>query len=329
MGITAFKPGLVVVVLVLAPVCWASLCQFGSEYWSEEAGACVKCSRCEQAHAPVVLRPCQVHRDTVCGPLSALPIHWPWQAHAHTRQSVTHHRARSHAHEHDHPSKKHHHSHLPPLPHDDHWPVESLADVNQWEHWLQKRLQHKKEDLLKSLLREEKRNHLAHTFDADDDGLPSNEEDESTTTHRQHISELDLQMFEQLVAAERRQSEPSMQRVGAAEEPFSAAETLVWDWQAVALVSAVVACLLFFSLAAIYSLLHVRQWRRLKDDLHLDVEDLAVRVSLMNNGGLNNSNTDGGNTNHYLEQLLAVKKEGENTSRPTGNVYVEKQPKAS
>nr|CAD7199913.1 unnamed protein product [Timema douglasi] len=49
-------------------------------------------------------------------------------------------------------------------------------------------------------------------------------------------------------------------------EPFSAAESLVWDGQAVALAMAVFACLLFFVVAAIYSIHHARQWRRLKDN---------------------------------------------------------------
>ncbi|KAJ8973867.1 hypothetical protein NQ317_016879 [Molorchus minor] len=35
--------------------------------------------------------------------------------------------------------------------------------------------------------------------------------------------------------------------VASSEVPFSSAETLVWDWQAVALTSAVFACILFFS----------------------------------------------------------------------------------
>jgi hypothetical protein len=47
--------------------------------------------------------------------------------------------------------------------------------------------------------------------------------------------------------------------------PFSASEELVWDWQAVSLALAVLACLLFFAVACVYSVHHARQWRRLKD----------------------------------------------------------------
>jgi hypothetical protein len=37
------------------------------------------------------------------------------------------------------------------------------------------------------------------------------------------------------------------------EAPFSSAETLVWDWQAIALSSAVFACFLFFLAITLYS----------------------------------------------------------------------------
>jgi hypothetical protein len=50
-----------------------------------------------------------------------------------------------------------------------------------------------------------------------------------------------------------------------ASAPFSPAEELVWDWQAVALALAVFACVLFFAVACVYSVHHARQWRRLKD----------------------------------------------------------------
>lgn len=49
------------------------------------------------------------------------------------------------------------------------------------------------------------------------------------------------------------------------EAPFSSAETLVWDWQAIALSSAVFACFLFFLAITLYSLHQAKQWRRLKD----------------------------------------------------------------
>lgn len=57
--------------------------------------------------------------------------------------------------------------------------------------------------------------------------------------------------------------EPKMSAV-----KFTAAERFVWDWQAVALTSAVAACLLFFAVVAVYSVLHARQWRRLKSNIN-------------------------------------------------------------
>lgn len=54
--------------------------------------------------------------------------------------------------------------------------------------------------------------------------------------------------------------------VASSEAPFSSAETLVWDWQAVALTTAVFACILFFLVITLYSLHQARQWRRLKEN---------------------------------------------------------------
>lgn len=47
---------------------------------------------------------------------------------------------------------------------------------------------------------------------------------------------------------------------------FSNAEKLIWDWQAIALTSAVFACILFFLVMTLYSLHQAKQWRRLKEN---------------------------------------------------------------
>ncbi|KAH1026886.1 hypothetical protein HUJ05_000487 [Dendroctonus ponderosae] len=59
---------------------------------------------------------------------------------------------------------------------------------------------------------------------------------------------------------------PAALEVASSEAPFSSAETLVWDWQAIALTSAVFACILFFLVITLYSLHQARQWRRLKEN---------------------------------------------------------------
>jgi hypothetical protein len=41
-------------------------------------------------------------------------------------------------------------------------------------------------------------------------------------------------------------------------------ELLVWDWQLISLVLAILACLLFFTVTAIISISYVRQWRKIK-----------------------------------------------------------------
>lgn len=104
--------------------------------------------------------------------------------------------------------------------------------------------------------------------------------------------------------------------------PFTAAEKFVWDWQAVALTSAVAACLLFFAVVAVYSILHARQWKRLKSNLDTDVEELSARISLMQAPNLASSAADGSNANHYLENLLAGMKSSDKP--PTSNIYIQK-----
>lgn len=54
---------------------------------------------------------------------------------------------------------------------------------------------------------------------------------------------------------------------------FSNAEKIVWDWQAIALTSAVFACILFFLVMTLYSLHQARQWRRLKENFEAGESD--------------------------------------------------------
>ncbi|KAL0103436.1 hypothetical protein PUN28_017597 [Cardiocondyla obscurior] len=49
------------------------VCEPGYEFWSTERASCWPCTRC----APeFTLSPCAVHKDAICGPLSALELDW-------------------------------------------------------------------------------------------------------------------------------------------------------------------------------------------------------------------------------------------------------------
>ncbi|XP_043269091.1 uncharacterized protein wgn [Venturia canescens] len=49
------------------------VCKPGEEFWSVEKGACSPCTEC----APeFTLSPCAIHKDAICGPLSALELDW-------------------------------------------------------------------------------------------------------------------------------------------------------------------------------------------------------------------------------------------------------------
>lgn len=79
-----------IITTVLVTLCAASVCPPGDKYWNPSLESCVNCTRCDlQVH--VVLRPCEVHRDTVCGPLSDLQIDLGWISNHHTRHHGRHH----------------------------------------------------------------------------------------------------------------------------------------------------------------------------------------------------------------------------------------------
>ncbi|XP_014255194.1 uncharacterized protein LOC106669879 [Cimex lectularius] len=63
--------------------------------------------------------------------------------------------------------------------------------------------------------------------------------------------------------------------------PFTAAERFVWDWQALALCSALFACLVFFIVVAMYSIINTRQWKRTKRNYTTELEEMSTRIALM------------------------------------------------
>lgn len=52
-------------------------------WWDQSADACVPCTLCEDQ--TIVLRPCQLHIDTVCGTLQDLEIDWSYLGDAQRR----------------------------------------------------------------------------------------------------------------------------------------------------------------------------------------------------------------------------------------------------
>ncbi|XP_014486449.1 PREDICTED: uncharacterized protein LOC106750545 isoform X2 [Dinoponera quadriceps] len=49
------------------------VCKPGLEFWSTDRGSCWPCTRCDPEFT---LSTCSVHKDTICGPLSALELDW-------------------------------------------------------------------------------------------------------------------------------------------------------------------------------------------------------------------------------------------------------------
>lgn len=62
---------------LLAAASTQPVCSPGREFWSPDVSACLPCTSCAPAFT---LSPCAVHKDAVCGPLSALELDWSFLA---------------------------------------------------------------------------------------------------------------------------------------------------------------------------------------------------------------------------------------------------------
>ncbi|XP_014288959.2 uncharacterized protein [Halyomorpha halys] len=91
-------------------------------------------------------------------------------------------------------------------------------------------------------------------------------------------------------------------------QPFTAAETLVWDWQAVAVVSAAASCLVFFTVVAIYFVINARQWKKINKNYNKEIEEMSTRIALMH-PTMDSANSDSHTTSLYLENITAHGKE--------------------
>ncbi|XP_060519180.1 uncharacterized protein LOC132697654, partial [Cylas formicarius] len=160
---------------VFVAVCHAAICP-EKQYLNSKLQICMNCTDCKDGS--VVLRPCELHRDTHCGPLSA---------------------------------------------------ISDLLDSSNSNH------RHRHEKFRSDKQKTKGVVEWRYGEDVDEDGS----------------SRLEV---------------PEAMEVSSSEAPFSRAEKLVWDWQAIALTSAVFACIMFFLVVTMYSLYQAKQWRRLKEN---------------------------------------------------------------
>lgn len=92
--------------------------------------------------------------------------------------------------------------------------------------------------------------------------------------------------------------------------PFTAAETLVWDWQAVAVASAVASCLVFFLVLAIYFIVNARQWKKVNKTYNKEIEEMSTRIALMQ-PTLESGSPDSHTTSLHMENIVFPAKEDE------------------
>ncbi|KAK9304311.1 hypothetical protein QLX08_004300 [Tetragonisca angustula] len=133
------------------------------------------------------------------------------------------------------------------------------------------------------------------------------------------------------------QSKTKSQLLNESSYPRSAAiskERILWDWQTVALILAVCACILFFLVAGCSALVYARQWRRMKKNFEpVGLEEISARLNLIVKAelaelvvGAPMSPDDPETRCQYLEKLLDRKREAAvmvDWPEVNGNVYIE------
>lgn len=82
---------LLLLVFASVSVVSGSVCTPGKQFLSQELQKCINCTVCDGHKGYVVYRPCEVHRDTHCGPLSKLNLQLSqvsYVAHNHSKNST-------------------------------------------------------------------------------------------------------------------------------------------------------------------------------------------------------------------------------------------------
>lgn len=91
-------PSALLLLISTAAICTASVCPRGKQYLDIEKQECVNCTVCDSVKGLVVLRPCDVHKDTVCGPIEKLKLLLELLHTDHNEHPHRHHRNRHRKH---------------------------------------------------------------------------------------------------------------------------------------------------------------------------------------------------------------------------------------
>lgn len=282
----------------------SALCPTGVQYWDSERDTCVNCTKCKDLTPQiyVVIRPCAVHRDTQCGQISDLLRDSSWfldnpkprqppttSRHHHRHHSGSsnneppannerHHRSH-HKHQQYHHNHRHHHKNLTRhtvKPTNDElygvvWNIAKPFDNNSGLDTKKPPQQQQRKHLINS---DEDENVNNSDYVMNENNLVTNNLIHSSSGDGGFGKNSDRDDDDQKNVVNERLVWPVGTAAAAASNvlsntddiPFSNVETLVWDWQAIVLAMAVCACILFFLVAAAYSVHHARQWKRLKEN---------------------------------------------------------------
>lgn len=300
------------------PVLQLGAARCGPErYWSSSQRRCLDCSHCSGPGREVTLKPCEGHRDALCGSVADLHIDWSWLREHHTDHPRSGKR-KGHPGVHERVNSLSeaeallldglhqgalHQAHHAPLVAASHQVVDFGDDYilpdkpRQPNH-----KKEKKKRLHKGKLAASRRfndyDDMAD-FGASGDGEVTDDEDLYRRAHRPAHRPAAAPRTTTTTTTTTTTARPTTDAVNLVEdfivmkdddvvstkETFTTAETLVWDWQAGVLVAAVCACLLFFVVAAVYSCQHAWHFRALKKHLDADMEEISARLALMSGIG--------------------------------------------
>ncbi|KAK6620453.1 hypothetical protein RUM44_006854 [Polyplax serrata] len=334
-----------------------------NQYWSSILERCESCSKC--VSPDIVIRPCQGNADTVCGPFSQFNIDWTWSKNhgSHSSGNSKHEnlpKKMLDTFKENFDQIRQHEEHMKLKErylrrnHKKDMDTENLKSF--WEK-LKSANKHRslQEKVADDMGRDKKRNRLdkptitmpweklyplsdtLHFSNKEALDLlkssrkPESKENETYDPNNLKFDEngILVKKFEFIkvddnVKMEKLVGDPKFS------EEFSTTEKFILDWQTVILGIAVSSCVVFFLVAAIYSVQHAKHWKKLINYFDSDADELRSWISSKNverkipPSGIYKTTTEVVHTEgshcKYLERIIRMN--GKNRFNfVTGNVY--------
>lgn len=371
-----------------------------NQFWSSYLQRCEDCTKC--VHPDIVIRPCQGHTDTMCGPLSELNLDWSWlknpdkshknpsnqqkemletfkenyrqirqhEKHVRERQKILQQKLDKNS-EVDNDGDDEIEGgdifvgdkHRIKTGDSDEEIWNKLKKLGRNSNQLHKSLEDKVSDDLTALEKQKdledpltdikkwRKNIFRMPFDLEHgninhlhfdneeamDLLKSSKKEETTDKYDPNhlkfdendilIKDFDVTKVEEPLAGVKMEKLVDDSKF---QDKFSSTEKFILDWQTIILGLAVSSCLIFFLVAAVYSIQHAKHWKKLRNYFDADVEELQSWITSKGSktkfpsSGIYKTttevvSTDGGQCK-YLERIINMNGK-KKSNLVAGNVY--------